>query len=223
MVARDNKTSTSLDQGGTSLSEMFDSQNQLYAWGVSPRLFESFGHKVRATGYDRTRSVKPKTPQLTATGTLSKSITDYDLKTYTDWAHSGPTWGEKGAYYVSGKKAGEPKFGQYVLDPAVVATLSERSWKSKWFIRTLTPLNLNVIRAHLQSAQDTVGDLRRTFERVNGGGNRAAARNLTSACKWCDFNELCRTQLLGGDDAEYDLEALGLQSKDEKKRVQEDG
>ena len=54
-------------------------------------------------------------------------MTDYDLETYALWAlgpdGDGVPWGEPDAYYVSGAKKGQPKFGLYRLDPKVAENL----------------------------------------------------------------------------------------------------
>ncbi len=84
VVVRDDKSSKGLSTQ-TTADDMMDSQLQLYAWGANPTV-TAWGHgPIRAVAYDRIRTTKPKTPQLTLAGTLSKSITDFDLATYLEW------------------------------------------------------------------------------------------------------------------------------------------
>lgn len=216
IVVRDNKTSGSLGQL-SSLDDMMDSQLQLYAWGAAPQI-EKWGlGKVRAVGYDRVRSKAPKTPELTlTTGTLKKSITDYDWLTYEEWATGengkGVMWGEEGAVYASGKRKGEPKWGVYLPDEKVLKDLKSSAKRSIWFQRTMTPINLNLVRVHLQSALDTVDDQERTMARFKDSGS--ASRNLASSnCKWCDFASLCRAEMFGGAGGAFDLAEHNLRER----------
>ena len=88
VVIRDKKSHKVL-KNATSISDMMDSQLQLYAWGAAP-LIESWGYgSPRAVAYDRARSVAPSTPVLTKTaGALAKNVTDYDVATYLAWART---------------------------------------------------------------------------------------------------------------------------------------
>lgn len=209
-VARDHKTGATL-AAGDATEDLMDSQLQLYAWAVGQRLAH-WGITLGAVAYDRVRTKAPTTPQLTQTGTLSKSVTDYDLSTYLAWASTGPTWGEEGAVYKSGPKKGSPKFGTYTVDPAVVERLSSPSTQSVWHQRTLTPLNRHVIVAHLAALATTADDMAVTTSRVEEAGE--APRNLTRrACGWCEFSSLCLAQMMGGPDGEYPLEDHGLRAK----------
>lgn len=215
VVVRDAKTSGSLGQV-SSLDDMMDSQLQLYAWGAAPEI-EKWGlGKVRAVGYDRVRSKAPKTPELTLTGSLKRSITDYDWLTYEEWA-SGPngkgvTWGEEGAVYASGKKKGEPKWGVYLPEEKILTDLKSSAKRSVWFQRTMTPININLVRVHLQSVLDTVDAQERTMERFAETGD--APRNLATAnCRWCDFASLCRAEMFGGSSGVFDLAEHNLKER----------
>lgn len=205
LVIRDHKTMKTMNASAE--ADMMDSQLQVYAWGAAPTI-DKFGlGKPRALSYDRVRMVAPKTPSVTTTGTLSKSVTDYDLTTYLRFAAGedgeGVVWGVEGSHYVTGKRAGEPKWGRYTADPKVIAALSDPAAVSNWLQRTRTPINPNLMKMHLQSAVDTAHDIRRTAARVEANGQ--AARNLTKNCKWCDFQSLCRAEMVGGTSGEYDL------------------
>lgn len=216
VVIRDRKSHKAL-KPHTSLSDMMDSQLPLYAWVGGP-LIESWGlGKVGATGYDRARSVKPKQPEVTKTaGTLSKSVTDYDLSTYLAWAEGpdglGVPWGEDGKYVLTGNNKGKAKFGIYTAEEKIIENLSTPQAQSIWFQRTRVPLNRNVVAAHLQAALDTAADAWRTKKRMEATGE--AGRSLGKACDWCDYAEICRDRMMGGALGEYPLEDYGLTAPD---------
>lgn len=87
VVVRDDKTGKDLGSR-SALDDMFDSQLQLYPWGVTPYL-ESLGVEApKAVAYDRVKSSKPASPRLTATGGLSTVSKNYDLGTYMEWAQT---------------------------------------------------------------------------------------------------------------------------------------
>jgi hypothetical protein len=88
VVVRDRKSHKVL-KPSSAQSDMMDSQLQLYTWGASP-IISAWGHGApRAVAYDRARSVAPKQPEVTKTaGTLSKSVTDYDLGTYLEFVRT---------------------------------------------------------------------------------------------------------------------------------------
>lgn len=196
-VARDHKTSTDITRNG-SIDDLMDSQLHIYAWGAYRRLAEH-GFKINAISYDRARVKAPSTPKLNQSGTLSKSTSDYDLATYLKWVGEG-------LEYPGTKKDGSGK-GIYTVDQNVVDHLSTPVWKARWFDRTLTPLNRNVIEAHLLAAADTAKFIPLTIERFEAG--EPAPRNFSSSCKWCDFRLLCAAQLVGGD-GEYEVEEFNL-------------
>jgi RecB family exonuclease len=199
VVVRDHKTAKALGTQ-SALDDMMDSQLQLYAWGASPKI-TSWGHgSVQAMAYDRIKTVKPTTPRLNQSGSLSKQVTQFDLHTYREWV-------AKGQHYAGRAKDGSGA-GVYKEEPAVVEHLTSPSWLSIWHQRTLVPLNVNMIRAHLRSALDTAADIARTRERALVEG--AAARNLGGGCKYCDYAPLCRAQIAGGPDGEYPLDQYGL-------------
>lgn len=205
VVVRDNKASKALGTQ-TVADNMMDSQLQLYAWGLTP-LVKEWGHSVRAVAYDRVRMSAPKTPKLNQSGTLSKSITDFDLHTYRTWAKGPDGLGQP---YPGLKKDGSGA-GFYTEDEQVVQNLSDPASQSAWFQRSLTPLSQNTVRTHLLSAVDSALDMRRTRARVELTSE--AARNLGSACRWCDFAELCRAEMIGGAGGEYDLSSMRLRKR----------
>lgn len=214
-VIRDTKTSRSLDAPDAA-GDLSDSQLHLYEWGVAPLVEEWGVPPVRALSYDRTRSVKPKAPSLTAAGALSKSVTDYDLHTYLEFSRGpdgdGVPWGEEGSFYVSGKRKGEPKFGTYTAEEQVVERLSSPAAQAVWFQRTLVPINRNVIKSHLQSVVHTQAEAVRTVAYFKEHGE--APRNFSrQGCKWCDFAALCRAEMLGGPGGDYPLEQFGLREQ----------
>ena len=189
---RDHKSTSSL-YGLSPVNDLMNSQLHLNAWGLAQRLKEWGAPQINAVGYSHTLSVGPSWPKLTLKGALSKQVTKFDLATYREFCQS-PEAVEKG----------------YTEDPAVVARLSEESGQ-EWFQRTLTPVNRHVIRAHLQSAVDTAQDTIKTLDRVVRRGE--APRNFSKGCGWCDFSELCRSQVLGGPEGAYPLEDFGLKTR----------
>ena len=216
VVVRDNKSHKVLKMH-TAVDDMMDSQLQLYAWGATP-LISPWGHGApRAVAYDRVRSVAPKHPEVTKTaGTLSKGVTDYDLRTYLEWAKGedglGVPWGAEGEYFKSGPRKDQPKFGRYTAEDTVIEKLSTPAAKSIWFQRTRVPVNRNVVIGHLRAAVDTATDAWRTKRRVELTGD--APRSLGKACDWCDYAALCRARLMGGATGEYDLREFGLEAPD---------
>lgn len=214
VVVRDTKTSGKLDAADAE-DDLSDSQTHLYAWGVEEALKE-FGLKVDAVAYDRVRSVAPKQPKVTASGGLSASVKDYDLATYLAWTAGpdgdGVLWGDEGEHFKTGKRAGEPKWGRYLAEEKEIARLSTPSAQSVWFQRTLTPLNRNIIRAHVQAAVDTQQAAQQTVHRFKTTGE--AARNFNRRqCGWCDFRKLCRAELLAGPGGDFPLSEWNLREK----------
>lgn len=206
VVVRDYKSSGDTPTTST-FDDLMDSQLHLYAWIVETEL-EKYGKKPQAVAYDRSRTKVPANPTITQAGSLSKSITDYDLATYLEVVGEGIPWGEPDTYYQSGAKKGQPKFGVYTAEDAVIEKLSTPSVRSKWNQRTLTPLNRNILRSHLQAAQDTYYDMVNTQARNEEHGR--VARNFGRGCSWCDYLSLCLAQVMGGADGEYSLADHGL-------------
>lgn len=206
VVVRDHKSNKSLDNR-TTVDEMMDSQLQMYAWGVTSWLKEHDLPAPKAVAYDRVRMTHPKEPKITLTGTLSKSVTDYDLHTYLDFC-----MGEdgQGVPFVGRKKDGSGA-GVYLAEETVKQALSAPPAVAKWFVRQVTPLNKNIVLSHLRSAVDSTFDIQRTYQRAER--SREAGRNLGSSCKWCPFAKLCRAEMVGGADGEYDLKDMGLAVK----------
>ena len=241
VVIKDGKAQRDIQRGNGATDDLMDSQLQLYAWGITPKLKREGIESPRAVSFDRITSVAPKEPQLTATGTLSKSVTAYDAATYRRWAltdtrpsadymeemglsldqqmivrqildRPGRVWGKVGEYYVSGAKKGQPKFGIYDLDEEVLEKLNSPGEQARWTSRSLDPINRRVVEAHLRAAVDTALDIYQTQQRAVATGS--AARNLDRrGCTWCDFADICRAQLIGGSAGEYDLELYGLRQK----------
>lgn len=207
IVVRDDKASKTLGAQSTA-DDMHDSQLQFYAWGGSP-IISSWGlGKVRATSYDRARMVLPTTPVLTQAGNLSKAVTDYDLHTYLTWCQGGPTY--------PGRKKDGSDGGTYVAEERVIEQLSTPAARSKWFQRTLTPLNANLIRAHLRAAVDSAVESRVARARVELTGE--APRKLSRMCRWCEYAELCRAEMFGGSTGQFDLTDYRLQRKKPRQR-----
>ena len=239
-VVRDIKT-TSRMPTQSSLDDMLDSQLQLYAWGVTPDLQAKGLEIPRAISYDRILSTKPPTPKLNLNGTLSSTVRNFDLRTYREWAQkdtrpqspeellercpkfeeldpdrqeaitslpAGQVYGKLGEFTAKGS----PKFGTYQLEDEVLHRLQQPDWRSMFHQRTRTPVNQQVIKAHLRAAVDTVTDIWRTQARAEV--TFETARNLSkNGCQYCDFVNLCRAQIFGGADGQFDLREYGLKHK----------
>jgi hypothetical protein len=201
VVARDHKAPKTLD-AATVADDMMDSQLQFYAWGAAP-IVHSWGQgKIKATGYDRVRTKKPTTPVVTQMGSLSKSVSDFDLYTYQQWAASQPRF--------SGRKADGSQAGVYKVDESMLEKLDSPSARLNWFQRTLTPLNANLILVHLRAAVDSAMDMALSYARAQA--TNEAARNLTKACRYCPFVGLCRSEMVGGSGG-FELEDFHLRVK----------
>lgn len=208
VVARDDKTTKNLGQT-SSVDDMMDSQLQLYAWGANP-LVQSWGYDdgIRAVAYDRAKSIAPKPPSLTNSGRLRQykgepTIGMMDLQTYLDWCASKPEF--------PGTKKDGSGAGIYEAEESVIQKLSTVTARANWFQRSQMPLNRNLVRSHLRSAVDSAVDQFTTQRRAER--TLEAQRNLTSACKWCDFAKLCRAQMVGGSEGTYELQELDLRGR----------
>jgi hypothetical protein len=202
VTVRDNKFYKNLGNQ-TAIDDMMDSQLHLYGWGVTPDLERRGGQPVRAVAYDRVRSTAPTMPKLTQSGKLSTTVTQFDLRTYLDWTAQGQA-------YPGLKKDGSGA-GVYQLEDEMIQKLSTPQWQHQFANRSQRPLNRNIVRAHLRAAADSAVDIWRTQKRTEA--THEAARSLGDACRWCDFKELCRAQMFGGADGEYDLREFGLTSR----------
>lgn len=207
VVVRDHKFSKSLSQQNAA-DDMMESQLQIYAWGAAPTVHEWGWGSIRGVSYDRQRMVKPKEPRITQSGTLSKQVTDFDLTTYLAWA-AGP---DGDGQPFPGRAKDGSQAGLYLPEEALIEKLSTPTAKHTWFQRTLTPLNKNIVTTHLRGAVDTAIDMRSTRARAEVSGS--AGRNMSSwGCRWCDFAKLCRAEMVGGVDGEFDLADYGLVAK----------
>jgi hypothetical protein len=219
IVCRDHKAHKSLGIM-TTADDMMDSQLQFYAWGASPEITSWGLGKVAATAYDRIKTVAPKPPRITTAGRLAvydgqPSVNGCDLLTYTEWA-KGPD-GDGVPYLGRKPKDGEASIaGRYQAEPAVLEKLASPASVSAWFQRTLTPLNGNLIKVHLRAAVDSSVDLALSRRRSEESGE--AARNLTQACRWCDFVKLCRAEMVGGPGGEYELADMNLRQRPPRER-----
>lgn len=243
IVVRDIKT-TSRMPTMSSLDDMLDSQLQLYAWGVTPKLQELGILPPRAISYDRALSTKPPLPKLNLNGTLSSTVKLFDKRTYQEWASTdtrpaldelptlvakwddmaedkqeaikeivqemspGRVYGKVGEFTAKG----DPKWGIYQPDDEMAQRLSQPDWRAMFHQRTRTPVNSQVIKAHLRAAVDTTTDIWRTQARAEV--TFETARNLSKDnCKFCDYVNICRGMIFGGADGEYDLREYGLKHK----------
>jgi hypothetical protein len=203
VALRDHKAAKALATQ-TTADDMMDSQLQLYAWGASPEVTSWGVGPIRAVGYDRMRMTHPKPPELTLSGRLRQregqpSINGSDSHTYLEWCTPGVEF--------PGYQKTPP--GTYYPEPHIVERLMSPTHRSIWFQRTLSPLNVNLVKAHLRAAIDGAADMLLSEQRA--ARDAMVARNLSSSnCRWCDFVKLCRAEMYGGPDADYDLADMGL-------------
>ena len=202
LVVRDNKAKRSLSKY-TQVDVLLDSQLSFYAWGAQPALTQMGAGRIQATAYDRVRMLAPKLPVVTKYGTLSKSVTDYDLATYLWWCGTAPE-------YPGLKKDGSGA-GVYHAEQQVIERLNTPAARGEWFARSLTPMSAHTVRAHLIAALDSARAMSTTRERYQSTG--VAGRNFGVTCRWCDLAPLCHAHLVGGPEGTYDLEAMGLRKR----------
>lgn len=214
IVVRDYKTSKRLHNQTTEI-DMMDSQLQFYAWGAAPVVASWGKGRIQATQYDRVRSVKPTTPVVTQSGTLSKSVTDYDVHTYIAWVLGKSPFTAPPTY--PGRAKDGSQSGTYVMELKVVEKLSTPAARSSWFQRTgPTPLNRNLINVHLLASVDSVTEMQVAYQRALRDG--MAHRKLSSGCRWCDYAELCRFEMFGGSSGDVDPADYGLVVKNKSGR-----
>lgn len=205
IVVRDHKANRDIPPS-EGLQDALDAQLHLYAWAVSQALVN-----VESVAFDRARSKPAATPVLTKSGSLSKSVTDYDALAYTAFT-SAPV------PYPGLKKDGSGA-GEYERDPDVLAKLSTPSERDKWNRRTQDPVNKRLVRGHLRELLASAMDMKTAHGRYVATateiGERVPfdvvgnARNLSGySCKGCDFLSLCLDELRTGmtlDPTEYGL------------------
>lgn len=240
VVVRDRKTAKAL-ASQSAVDDMMDSQLALYAWGATP-LLKSFGLEApRALAYDRVKSTRSTQPKLTLSGRLSAAATQFDIQTYREFVNTntvpaelpegfeeleawqktmmlnmqergGRLFGKFGEFGKAGAKKGEPKFGLYQEEQSVIERITTPVHRSIFHQRTLVPLSPHVIRAHLRAAVDSATDIYRTEKRVEA--TKEAARNFTASnCRFCDYASLCRAQMVGGPEGEYELAEHRLKAR----------
>lgn len=191
-IVRDTKTHDSWPSEPDAVLDLMNSQLHLQAWGIAPALRQMTEAKVggsqgpalvpQAVEFDRVRIKKPTTPKLTTKGLLSKSITDFDQYTYTDWCQSE-----------------EAASAGYEWEEAV----SKRASETEWFRRSMKPLSMNAVAAHVKSMQ-------RQAKRASELVAQDAAIQPQKACAWCPFLSLCRAEIIGGRPEEFHPSEFGL-------------
>lgn len=241
VIVRENKSHKGLSEH-TIGDDLLESQPQVYAWGIAPQLKTWGLPPVKGLAYDRIRSIASPTPKATTTGTLSKSPSLYDLRTYLEWIGTdtrpafdeldpesvsaatpeeiaqllelpaGPFWGKPLEFFVTGAKKGQPKFGVLEESEKEIARLSDPSHRAAFHKRTLRPLSTSIVRTHLRAAVDSATDIWRTQQRTSRTGE--APRSMAKMnCNFCDFATLCKTQMVGGVEGTYELADFGLRQR----------
>lgn len=132
IVVRDYKSHESWPSEPENVQDLMDSQLHLQAWGMAPILRELGAGVPQAVQFDRVRFKKPTEPKLTTKGELSKSITDFDTYTYTNWCTANSV----------------------EVDPVLVAKCDAKT--DAWFRRSQKPLSMRAVEAHVKAAQQQV-------------------------------------------------------------------
>lgn len=128
VTVRDYKTHDSWPSESDAVVDLMDSQLHLQSWGVAP-LLKEHGLLPQAVQFDRLRFKKPAEPKLTTKGILSKTTTDFDSYTYTNWCTANGV----------------------EIDPKMVETCDAKT--EAWFRRSTKPLSMRSVEAHVKSAQ----------------------------------------------------------------------
>lgn len=212
VVIRDYKTHGQWPSESDIVLDLMGSQLHLYAWGVAQMLSE-MDLGVPTSGrlvleYDRIRTKVPATPQLTQMGSLSKSVTDYDLWTYMRWATVPPDHDLPDDHYLRypGRKKDGSQSGVYEVEDGVVESL--RADADAFFRRRRFPANESVVRTHVKNAVRDAQVMKETTP-------ENARRSTGGHCSWCPMLMLCRAQMFGEiDTTDYDPEDYGLKIKD---------
>lgn len=148
---------------------MLDPQLTLYFWGL-----EKMGYTPLLGGmYDEIRTKAPAVPNLNKDGSLSKRK-DIDTDLYT--------------YYREVRR--------HSLDPtdySEILQLIARRQKDKFFRRTPIPQDPPVVRTTMREAVMTANSILRAEAKSQ------FPRTTDKSCKWCDFKNICITELYGGD------------------------
>lgn len=184
-IVRDTKTHESWPSESDTVMDLMESQNHMNLWGVAPDLRQlSEGLYVpQAVEFDRVRTKRPTEPKLTQKGVLSLSIKDFDGYTYTNWCATKPT------FEVKVKGQDEPSIEVYTFDQAVYDKAEEN--REAWFRRSLKPLSMNAVTAHVMAAQAQAA---RAEVLTTADSGLAPSKN----CGWCDYSQLCRAEIIGG-------------------------
>jgi hypothetical protein len=174
VIVRDTKTHDSWPSEPDAVLDLMGSQLHLQAWGVAPALRNlTDGTLVpQAVEFDRVRIKKPTTPKLTTKGILSKSVTDFDRYTYTEWC-----------------KLPEVIEAGYVFEESVAEKAAADP--NAWFRRSLKPLSMQAVTAHVKAAQ---------AQAVRAENLVASEAGIVPSkeCAWCPYLSLCRAEIIGG-------------------------
>lgn len=203
VIVRDTKTHDSWPSESDTVLDLMESQNHMNLWGLAPELRELSDGKYTpsAVEFDRVRSKRPTTPKLTLKGALSASIKDYDRYTYEEWCGTQPTYEVVVKDPATGEKFTETRV--YEFDAEVAAKAEENG--EAWFRRSLKPLSMNAVTAHVMAAQ-------KQATRANALTIEDAGLSPSKACSWCDYAKICRAEIIGGKiedlvPQDYDLRA----------------
>lgn len=195
VIVRDVKTHDSWPSESDTVMDLMESQNHMNLWGVAPALRELSGapagrdnlYTPNALEFDRVRTKKPTTPKLTLKGQLSASVKDFDGWTYRQWCATEPTYEVK--IKDPATKETHIEVHRYEYDPEVDAKAD--SDPDAWFRRSLKPLSMHTVTAHVVAAQ-------KQAKRANELTFEESGLSPSKSCGWCDFKDVCRTELIGG-------------------------
>lgn len=243
VVVRDHKTSKDIQRANSALDDLMDSQLALYTWGIEPLLEKKNLPKPRALAFDRVRSVAPLDPKLTATGTLSKAVTNYPLEQYLGWASidTTPSKAERLEIISSKNLQGEQAEEVLSLEPGQFwGKLGEffvsgpKKGLPKFGVHRISETEIKRLSQPDERAKwvgSTLVPINKKTEdshllsaastavdiwvtKSRAEISGEATRNLTRfECKMCPFADFCRAQIYGGSRGEYDVQAYGLREK----------
>lgn len=145
--------------------------------------------------WDYIGSKAPAQPGILADGSMSQKA----IKTL-------PTAVEK--FLARHKPGGNADYRPFIQKTAVN--------RDEWFLRIHTPV--------LKEAVDHIfSDFENTIRRMVDDHGKVRDMNIERHCSWCDYEQLCRAELLGGDvdflkKKEYTTDAKTVEAKRTKRR-----
>lgn len=200
VIVRDSKSHASWPRHSDVVLDLMGSQNHLGAWGLAPDLRRLSGSQAlvpQAVEFDRVRFKMPTAPVLTQAGGLSKSVTDFDAQTYREFCATSPRPEPTAAALKKGKTWDDMPV--YHLEQEVLDRVEQADREGAWFRRSLKPLSMHAVTAHVTSLQAAA-------ERAETLTYESAVLSPSPDCQFCEFSQLCRAEIVGGKIPYEDIE-----------------